>query len=82
MAMIKLAGAGADIVNQTHDSIVCQLMKQDIDRGRFYLRIMENAAKLRVPLTAEMKILNSFSEEDVYERPKTRQHSADAEANS
>jgi len=65
-AMVELHKAGADIVNQTHDSIVAQVHKSELSKTKFYLRVMENCVKLRVPLLAESKILTSFSEEDIY----------------
>lgn len=68
LAMIKLHQAGADIVNQTHDSIVAQVKKGELDVGKFYSRIMENSVKLSVPLLVDTKFLTSFSEDDKYEQ--------------
>lgn len=71
-SLVQLAAAGADIVNTVHDSIVCQLPKDQTEKGKFYLRIMESAVKLSVPITASSKLLCSLSEKEIYEPGQSR----------
>lgn len=71
MAMIKLHRAGYRLVSTIHDSIIIELPIKDIDKTSEIKHIMENAYKISVPLVAEMKLLNSFDESDVYEQPLT-----------
>lgn len=67
MAMIQLHKKGYKIMTQVHDSLVIQLPIKDIDKAADIKHIMENAYKISVPLVAEMKLLNSLDESDVYQ---------------
>lgn len=70
-AMLKLHGEKYRLVSQVHDAVLGTLEKsQDL---RYHVsriqEIAESAYQLRVPLKAEVKLLNSFDESDVYEIP-------------
>lgn len=67
MAMISLNKAGYKIVSNVHDALIIELPISQIDKTAEIKHIMENAYKLSVPLVAEMKLLNTFDESDVYQ---------------
>lgn len=67
-AMIELHKRGFQLVTQVHDSVVCQLPIGSLHRAAEIKEIAETVYPLRVPLVADIKVLNSLSEEDIYER--------------
>jgi DNA polymerase I-like protein with 3'-5' exonuclease and polymerase domains len=65
-AMIVLNCQGYDIVNNIHDSVYIQLNENEIDKHKDNVRqILENIVKLTVPLVVDMKVLRSFSSNDI-----------------
>jgi DNA polymerase-1 len=66
-AMVALVDRGFSIVTQVHDSIIMQIHKPDADGAMLAAQeTIEGSYKLLVPVVAEGKFLNSFSEKDVY----------------
>jgi DNA polymerase-1 len=67
-AMIVLNREGFDIVNQVHDSLIFQVKKTEIEAKVARIKqVMENVVKLSVPITVDIKLANSFDdEEDLY----------------
>jgi len=77
-AMISLYKEGYSMVSQVHDSAIGELDKgSDLCYHTNKIQqIAENAFKLRVPLVAEVKLLNSFDEGDTYICHNTQQKKA------
>ncbi len=65
-AMLKLHQAGYDIVTQVHDSVVIQLHVSEIAKVSEIQKIAEGVYQLTVPLKADIKLLNSLDESDLY----------------
>jgi len=64
--MIELHNKGFTIINQVHDSIVVEISKNDLTKQKEFVSIMEGVVQLRVPLKAEIKLLTSLSEKELY----------------
>lgn len=66
-AMIALDAEGHDIVTQVHDSVTLQVLKVDVPKLVGPVQdLAESVYPLTVPLKADVKVLNSLNESDVY----------------
>jgi len=63
-SMIAAHNAGLVIANQVHDSIIIARKKNEPEKREKLISIMENVAKLDVPLKTDVKTLSSFHPDD------------------
>ena len=62
-AMLSLYSAGFTLVNQVHDSIICQTpIEQAPEKLEEMMHIMTTTEKISVPLEVDGKILTTFKE--------------------
>ncbi len=73
-AMNALTSAGYEIVNTVHDSMVIELPKTRLHEVPWITKLITNAYTLSVPLAADVKILNSLHEKDVFSIDQTTTH--------
>ena len=66
-AMIELHKKGYKIVNQIHDAVVIQLPLDQLDRVTEIATIAETVVTLSIPLKADVLLLKSFDDRDLYE---------------